>query len=97
MKSKLLSLIALVAGLGMAGSALAGDAGKSDLADDRQAFKDLDQNSDGYVTPDEARYTWVSVAFSDVDRNSDGAISEVEYIEYDEAAQANPQSVSSNL
>jgi len=81
MTSKLPLLIACAAALGIAGTALAGDAGNSNPRDNPPAFKDLDKNADGAISPDEARDTWLAMAFDEVDVNHDGQISEVEYEE----------------
>jgi len=79
MKLKLPLLFVSLAGLGIAGTALADDGGMTAPPSDRPAFTDIDQNADGAITPDEARDTWLALSFTEVDTNHDGQVSQPEY------------------
>jgi len=65
--------------LGIAGTALAEDAGQTAAPAERPAFAELDQNADGAITPDEAKETWLAISFVEVDTNQDGQVSQPEY------------------
>jgi hypothetical protein len=80
MKLKLPLLFVSLAGLGIAGTAFAGDSGDMTAPPaDRPAFSELDQNADGAITPDEAKDTWLAMSFTEVDSNHDGLVSQPEY------------------
>jgi hypothetical protein len=86
MKMNATTLIAPLVGLAAA-FALAAHAGEPEVdpaaIESAQApmFEELDANTDGAITEDEAANSWLAGTFSDVDTDQNGYVTKAEYEE----------------